>query len=195
MINSLTWVTDPHLEFLPAIKIVDFAKKIDAHKSDAVLITGDISDARGISEALGILAKNTDKKIYFVLGNHDRYAGSFQKVEETAKQASSVFPNLVRLTGKEIIPLNNRVALVGIDGWADASAGTGAKTKVRLNDDNNIFDLLFLADQNARFDFMLQLAQGYAATLRPTLASALEKYDEVIVATHVPPFIEATWHE
>ena len=41
-IQSLTWLSDIHLEFLRQRKIDDFAKQVQAHPGKAVLITGDM---------------------------------------------------------------------------------------------------------------------------------------------------------
>ena len=196
-IKSLTWVTDPHLEFLEDIKIVDFARKIQVHSGGAVLITGDISNAQRLAQCLGILAKQIQKPIYFVLGNHDRYHGSFSIVEEIVEEAQSLFPNLTRLRGNEIIPLSDQAALIGIDGWACGTGGIEWRTPVRLNDDLLIEELRRQPTHTARYALMVKLARGYAERLRPTLISALETeiYKELILATHVPPFEGATWHE
>jgi 3',5'-cyclic-AMP phosphodiesterase len=39
------------------------------------------------------------------------------------------------------------------------------------------------------------LSDEAARHLKGVLASAVEKYPHVIVATHVPPFREAAWHQ
>ncbi len=160
-----------------------------------MLITGDIANAQGLAQALGILAKNIHKPIHFTLGNHDRYGGSFESVELVIDQAKQLFANLIRLTGTEIIPLSKRTALVGVDGWACGTGGYGRHTAVRLNDDLEIDDLKILPTDEDRFAFMFAQAKAHAEVLRPTLRAALEQYDLVIVGTHVPPFVEACWHE
>ena len=191
----MIWISDPHLEFLEDSDIAAFCRTVDTRSGDSVLITGDISIAPQLARSLEILATSIRKTIYFVLGNHDRYGGSFQTVEELVAKSVRPFANLVRLTGKEIIRLSNQTALIGIDGWACATAGKGRETTIRLSDDTQIEDFRRLPNQDNRFALMLRLAQNYAALLRPTLSTALVEYEEVILATHVPPFVGATWHE
>ncbi len=194
-IKSIAWATDLHFEFCSALEIVYLAQRLQSHCAEAVLITGDIANARGLAQALGILAKNIHKPIYFCGGNHDRYGRDFKSVELIIKEASQLFPNLIRLTGTEIIPLSERTALVGVDGWACGSGGYGRRTTVRLNDDTEIDDLRILPTDEDRFAFMFAKAKAYAEALRPTLQAAIEQYETVVIGTHVPPFIEACWHE
>ena len=193
---SLTWLSDIHAEFISDLELVHFAKQVDQHAAEAVLITGDLSNAQRLAQALATLAKNIniEKRIYFVLGNHDFYTGSFEKVRKTISAAQALFPNLTYITGCEVIPLTEKTALVGTDGWADGTAGLSRKTRVRLNDDSEIHDFAILPTDDDRFDLMFKLASDYTENLRSTLHNALESYPHVIVATHAPPFIEATWH-
>lgn len=197
MSKSLTWLSDIHAEFISDLELVHFAKQVDQHGAEAVLITGDISNAQRLSQSIGILAKNinTKRRIYFVLGNHDFYTGSFEKVRKIIAAAQALFSNLTYITGREVIPLTEKTALVGIDGWADGTAGLGRKTRIRLNDDSEIHDFSSLPTDDDRFDLMFELAKDCAETLRPTLHDALERYPNVIIGTHVPPFIEAAWHQ
>lgn len=194
-IKSLAWATDLHFEFCSVLEIVYLAQHLESHRAEAVLITGDIANARGLAQALGILARTTHKPIYFTGGNHDRYGGDFKSVELIIKEASQLFPNLIRLTGAEIIPLSERTALIGVDGWACGTSGHGRHTTVRLNDDTQIGDLKILPADEDRFDFMFAKAKAYTEVLQPTLQAALEQFETVLVGTHVPPFAEACWHE
>ena len=83
---KLIWLSDIHLEF-PTDKVVrTFIARVAGEKPDAILITGDISNAVRIEYHLGLLA-TLPCPIYFVLGNHDFYEGSFASVEATVKEA------------------------------------------------------------------------------------------------------------
>jgi Calcineurin-like phosphoesterase len=134
------------------------------------------------------------KPIYFVLGNHDRYGSTFANTESVVKRLATQFSHMVRLNGCQVIRLNKSVALVGIDGWADGLGGEGAATKARINDFYQILD--FATDPEPQvFRAMKELAHKYAQALKPSLLKALKHYQTTIVATHVPPFEGAAWHE
>ena len=193
-IQSLTWLSDIHLEFLRQRKIDDFAQQVQAHPGKAVLITGDIATGDLLQSVLGTLARNIDRPIVYCLGNHDFYNSSFEKVEQAIAGAGQLFNNLIYLDGKSIIPLTEQTALIGINGWACGTGGIGRGTGIRLTDDTEILDFECLPTDDDRFNLMFQLAKGYAETLRPTLRDALARFQNVIIGIHVPPFLEAAWH-
>ena len=98
----------------------EFISFLNEYEADEVLISGDIST--GYQNSISILNKLTaqvNKKIYFIPGNHDLYAGkeSFWKAYHSLKNHPSCISN-------EIIPLNNEFVLVGDVGWYDYSLGT-----------------------------------------------------------------------
>jgi hypothetical protein len=86
------------------------------------------------------------------------------------------------------------VGLVGVDGWADARLGDYVRSPVVLNDYLLIAELAGLgrAERQGRLH---ALGDAEAARLAELLAAALARFRRVIVATHVPPFKEACWHE
>jgi predicted phosphodiesterase len=94
---KLIWLSDIHLEF-PTDKVVrTFIARVAGEKPEAILITGDISNAVRIEYHLGLLA-TLSCPIYFVLGNHDFYEGSFATVEATVEEACRKHPNLIHLS-------------------------------------------------------------------------------------------------
>ena len=194
-IGSLAWVTDPHFEFLEEYQAEAFCSELKASSAEGILITGDISNAIGIKQILTLLSQRVSKPIFFTLGNHDRYESSFARTEAIVDACVRKLPNLYRLNGREVIRLAPGHALVGVDGWADGRAGKSRNTPVRINDFYQIYDFQELRDDRARFELMLELARNYTEALRPTIAKAMSKFVHVHLATHVPPFAEATWHE
>jgi len=82
---------------------------------------------------------------------------------------------------------------VGHDGWGDARLGNAAGTPVLLNDFLVIAELAGAdrADLTAR---LRRLGDEAAAHMERVLPEALESYEHVVVATHVPPFRESCWH-
>jgi hypothetical protein len=94
---------------------------------------------------------------------------------------------MVRLNGSQVVHLNQSVALIGVDGWADGLGGEGPATKARINDFYQILD--FATDPEPQvFRAMKERARRYARALKPSLLKALNQYQTTIIATHVPPY-------
>jgi 3',5'-cyclic-AMP phosphodiesterase len=97
-------------------------------------------------------------------------------------------------TASQVIPLNKSVALVGVDGWADGLGGEGPATKARINDFYQILDFATEPEPQV-FRQMKERARKYSQALKPSLIKALKQYQTTIIATHVPPYERAAWHE
>jgi 3',5'-cyclic-AMP phosphodiesterase len=193
-IKHLTWITDPHLEFCSVHDRMALYESINKSSGQAVLITGDISAGRHRFGHYCELAREVKKPIYFVLGNHDRYGTTFADAEAVCACACKENANLLRLDGSQIIFLSELVGLIGVNGWADGLGGLGPETKARINDFSYIKDFAKLPE-NEVFLRMAELARGYADAVETSLRQGLEEFKTVIVATHVPPFEAAAWHE
>ena len=87
--RSIAWMTDIHLNFLQRPDILKFCRQVAQRNPDAVLLGGDIGDARTITNHLGIFQDILKCPIYFILGNHDFYHGSVVQVREQMKRLSS----------------------------------------------------------------------------------------------------------
>ena len=191
---KLIWLSDLHCEFIGAFQLRAFVGEIVAEKPDAVLITGDISNARLLEYYLGLLAELLQCPIYFVLGNHDFYLGGFALVDALVDNLCARHPNLVELGHNEIIPLGKDTALIGHRGWADGRAGQGSRSHVRLNDHQYITDLREPYAPRL-FAELNRLGDESADYLRTIAPKALERARNLIVATHVPPFVEAALYQ
>jgi Icc protein len=190
---KLLWLSDIHLEF-PTDKVVrTFIASVAKEKPDAVLITGDISNALSIDHHLALLA-TLACKVYFVLGNHDFYEGSFASVEATVKKMCSRYPNLIHLGAGEIVRLTDTTSLIGHRGWADGRAGLGSRSTARLND-HLLIQNLVRTDPAELFAILNALGEKSAEYIRMTAAKALLACQSLIVATHVPPFHEAALYQ
>jgi 3',5'-cyclic-AMP phosphodiesterase len=189
----LAWATDIHLEFLTPPALARFCVTLANSKADAFLLSGDISQARGLEKHLRILERSVERPIYFVLGNHDFYHGSIAGVRERMAEVTGRSPFLRWLPAAGSLGLTERAGLVGHDGWADGRLGDYASSRVLLNDYRLIEDLRGL-DRAARLAKLNQLGDDAAAFLRASLPPALERWPLVIVLIHVPPFAEAAWY-
>lgn len=196
-INTLAWLTDIHINFLKLEKRVEFYQTVKNTAADAILITGDIAEAHDICDLLCELLKHTGMPIYFILGNHDYYHGSVKKGRSEITALCQKNTHLIWLGGSEPIKLQNNTLLVGHDTWADARYGDFDHSPVNLNDSRYITDLYqaFLLNKSELKKQMQALADADADTLKATLAKAtFQKPSKIIIAVHVPPFIEVCMH-
>jgi Icc-related predicted phosphoesterase len=193
-VRHLAWATDLHLGFLAPNLLDGFLETLAHTAADAIAITGDISDGRYLEHHLSLIAEAVQKPLFVLLGNHDRYHASFAEAERSVKRVTSQYSHIHRLTGREIIKLSSKSALVGVDGWADGESGSGPASPIVLNDMNYIRDLATLR-RAAQWRKIAQLSRAFADRLRPTLEIAMESFRNVMLLTHVPPLREATWHE
>jgi 3',5'-cyclic-AMP phosphodiesterase len=193
-IESLTWLTDLHLEFCSHRTRNQLYQAINQAPGEIVVITGDLSAGPHRLAQYTELAEQIRKPVYFVLGNHDRYGTTFASADALVGRVTKLFSHMIRLDGSQVIPLNGSVALVGVDGWADGLGGEGPATKARINDFYQILD--FATEPEHRvFREMKERARKYTQALKPSLFKALKQFQTIIIATHVPPYEGAAWHE
>ena len=195
----LVWATDVHLEFATEDERKRFAGKIKAAKPDALMLTGDIANAKRIEFYLDELQKRIDAPIYFNLGNHDFYGGSIPKVREWAldvtKRSGS---RLFWIEAIDRMLLSKTHCLIGIDGWGDGILGKPDRSNVILNDWQAIDEfgeVSAIINYGKRTKLLKKLGKEAGEKLRPVLAQALADFEHVLLMTHVPPWKEATWHE
>ncbi len=191
--KRIAWVTDPHLDHLTPERVQQFFAELRAARPDALLLGGDIGQATNVEVFLRALADKSAFPIYFVLGNHDYYYGSFSDVEFRMRHLMHEVKNLFWLPEAGVVRLTPRTALVGSGGWADARHGEFMMSPVQLNDYAMIEDLAPL--NQAALAFRLnELGDRSARELRHVLPEALAHNEHVLVLMHVPPFKEACWH-
>lgn len=186
-------MTDLHLDFVDATERAALAAEIVAARADGVVITGDIATAADVLETIDDLAQAVHVPLWFVLGNHDFYGGSIADVRARATASTALGgPRWLEAAGA--VRLGPRTALVGVDGWGDARLGDFAGSRVVLNDFLRIDELTGVHRAVLR-ERLVSLGDAAAAVLRPALKAALAWADHVVVATHVPPFRDACWHQ
>lgn len=193
-VRRLAWATDVHLNFLSVEGLRIFCEALSAQEADLIVITGDLAEATSLESVLSFLASHVGVPIGFVLGNHDYYRSSIRRVRDVVRGICVHSPWLAYLPDAGVVALGPDVALVGVDGWADGRIGDYARSPVMLNDYLLIAELVGLT-KAARLEKLRRLGDEEAERLQGLLAKALGRYHRVIVATHVPPFKEASWHE
>lgn len=203
----LVWATDIHLNFLKR----PFAARVfgqclrEENQADAIVLSGDLSTAPLLEYHLTELEAGCQKPLYFVLGNHDYYSGSFAGGEKVASAHKGWLDDGCARQ------LTDMVALIGCEGWYDALFGNPYVPKFGMSDWREIQDIrnctlgipfynpaLKALDRKARTDvieFCRARSKAFAEQAKDTLLAALKDYERIVFATHVPPFAEATWHE
>ena len=196
MNGRLLWVTDPHLNFVGPDRARAFGlelRKLDVKAP--LVVTGDISEAPALVRDLTALAGGYGRPTFFVLGNHDYYRSSWRAVRRQMR-VTRLDPLLTYLDSTGPIPLGGDLALVGQTGWYDGLHGNTRTTPVMLTDFVRIAELSGCRSRGALLQTIQSRATFEADNIAAKLAHAVELgYERVIVATHVPPFPGATFHE
>jgi len=203
---KLAWATDVHLNFLRLPGAArSFAEYLASETScDALLLTGDITELPHLRYTLEELAAGLQRPLYFVLGNHDYYQGSFAEGREIASSFEGWLDK-----EQAVFELSPTIALVGSEGWYDAERGLPFAESFTMADWVTITDIkevsagiipryMKSASLEARkrvVKLSRERSRAAADAARSRLVAALEKYTTVIFATHFPPFQEACWHE
>jgi predicted MPP superfamily phosphohydrolase len=188
------WLTDLHLNFPCLEPSAKFLDRVAALETDGVLLGGDVSEWPDCPNYLRMMAERLAQPIYFVLGNHDYYFSSIATVRGYMERLCEETPRLVWLPRSAPIELAPGVGLIGHDGWADGRLGDYWRSLVMLNDYRLITELSAL-DKAARLEKLHQLGDETAAHIRRELPETLERFDQVVFLTHVPPFREACWYD
>ncbi len=205
---TIAWLTDIHLNFVEAADLREILSAMAQSRAEVFIITGDIAESPSLCHYLDILASSLSRPLYFVLGNHDYYAGSILEMRRQSLELASKSPYLCFLSASEVIHLTPRTCLVGHDGWADGRLGDYDHSEVILSDwllieefrrlqESDIgldIDLLSTVARRRRLELLQILAQEAAEHLDRVIPKALSAYDHIMVATHVPPFEQACWY-
>jgi Icc-related predicted phosphoesterase len=199
--QQLVHLTDIHLNFCHPIKISNFAGKILGEKPDAVVITGDISEAPSlVGHLLDLKSFLTGIPVYFICGNHDYYNGSINKVRDNL--ANLFGPGnqhgIYWLQADNVVSLSADSAIVGHDGWYDGGYpgyGDFFTSRLDMSDFYVINDLSIARMHSGRsgiYQKMQELSKQGADHVLTNLPKAFENHDKVFYATHVSPFAECS---
>jgi predicted phosphohydrolase len=191
---KLIWLTDIHFDFLSSRQRAAFLARLAEQAPQAVLLGGDLSTAPRLAGDLKSIGDALQVPIYFVLGNHDFYYGSIEKVRHQARRLSGQGKNLFWLEDTGCVPLTNEVALVGHGCWGDGRAGDYWRASLELTDFFVIEELKGL-DRSERLSLLNRLGEEAADHLGRFCREAARHYRRVIVLTHVTPFFETCLHE
>jgi hypothetical protein len=168
---------------------VEFLAQVAASPHDGLLVGGDIAEAPSFAAVLRELTLHTSQPIYFVLGNHDAYHGSLQATREAARELHESVENLHWLDAAGVFALDETTGLLGHSSWGDGRYGDARGSHALLNDWIVIEELAALGPDEL-LERLHELGDEAAQHLRTWLPEALDRFEHVVVLTHVPPFAE-----
>lgn len=201
----LAFLTDLHLNFLSEQGINHFClSQVLSESPDLLVITGDISEAPILKEHLRSLSKGLGDNlpIFFVCGNHDYYNGSIADLRQELtldhcypdyeKEPGNLYKGTWWLGGSGVVPLTEKAALVGHDGWYDGWYANFMQSRLDMND---YYIIKELKQHKINKGLLLQECRNQATIsanyVREQMESAFTQgFETVYVATHVPPFKE-----
>lgn len=171
-----------------------------------IILTGDISETPYLINDLYWLSEICHRNIYFVLGNHDYYFGSFELGVQCAEIAELVIKkkpdgnpkqnNLFYLPNKKPIDLGENTFLVGINGWYDLRNCSNQLNHFELYMDISDYyvneSLRKLVTNRESRENQIEEIQKIADNETSLLSSKLDDClklnpEKIIIATHVPP--------
>lgn len=171
---------DLHLDFYAN---TTYLRTIEQKKPDALFIAGDIGTYKTLQQNLTELSSICP--VFFVLGNHDFYGGSFEMMPLKIAEIHQSCKSATHLTTKPrtISLRQNAVLFIGVDSWADHS--TDLYCPVELTDFYAINEFIGL-NYNSRVSLMRKRSCIGVEQFFGNLPDKLPK--TVIIITHVPPF-------
>ena len=200
---KIAWATDCHLNFLASEDaLIKFCKSLTAGNPSGIVITGDISVADQLVYHLSVIEKIVERPVYFVAGNHDFYGTSIEAQRRVLKDTCNMSQYLRYLSLSSYVTLTPKTAIVGHDGWYDAHFGAVAESRVIMNDWTAIGEYAtknvcrgMTVDVARIVQISRDLAQEAVKHVAEGIKAATRYHKTIIIATHVPPFNEAHFHE
>lgn len=187
----LDWISDAHLDHADAGAREAFLERVREGGGSAVVVTGDTATAATLASELQAIAEvRAGAPLYHVLGNHDHYGGSIAAVRDAVIALEERVPRIRWLPPAGVALLDAETALIGVDGWADGGFGDPLGTPLRLNDDRLIAEIAAQRSPAAQLAVKRALANADADRLAVLLERAAAQASRIVVATHVPPFVE-----
>lgn len=194
--TTVAWATDLHLDWADAAGRQDFLAAVLATVADVVVLSGDIAEGANTALYLEEMAREFQRPVYFVLGNHDFYGSSVDRTRRRMARLAAESKFLHYLPTCGVVELTPTTAMIGHDGWGDARLGDYENSKVFLTDFVAIEDLAEVyRNRPALRQRLNELGDAAAQYVGSRLTEALQRYSRVVLVTHVPPFREAAWYD
>lgn len=192
MAMTIALISDPHFDHIRDRAIRgDFNRAIRAAKVDLVVITGDIAEAPTVAKYVRGLDRDTGVPVVFVYGNHDFYGSSIAEVHRESARVGGWLGDPKATPTR----LTETTGLIGVDGWYDFRAGRCERTRIAMNDWWRIQDFALLSAGGIVAASRLLAEQSAELATKKLKAAVQAGYTRILLATHVPPFLECATHE
>jgi len=171
-----------------------FLSELEPAIQTGLVLSGDIADGQSLLRVLQRFDERLTKPVWFVLGNHDYYGTSIAVMREQVRAFSRSSRHTKWLPDVGCVSLSEFTGLVGHGGWGDGGYGDFIASTITLNDYRFIEELILPSKVQLK-QRLGELGREAADYLEVTLTEAFRRHDEVILLTHVPPYVESCWHE
>lgn len=182
----MLWLTDIHAEIRDLTKIDALVTKIKKNPHPYICISGDIGENKLSYQILNLLSKQTDKIIFFVLGNHDYYGFSISEFQKMTDSIYRSHPKIHYLSALQPIEIKKNIGIIGIDNFYDFTGIEDIDPKSITSKDffkiSDFSDLQFSEIRN----FLTCYSSICADFLEKKLNAGFAKFDKLILVCHVP---------
>lgn len=210
---KIAWATDIHLDHLapPLLPgqtrrsarelFIEELAGLPSKGYDRLIITGDISNADAILRELYWLRNHTPGlEIAFVLGNHDFYGAHRNAVfNEVRDEVNGVIASTTRLTylhSVDGVELAEGLWLTGVDGWFDGRGGEVRVSSWAVLQGRERQHALRSVSSSENVARLAPIADADTDLLEGKLRRLIKRgAKHLLIATHVPPFHEASRHK
>jgi predicted phosphohydrolase len=194
---KLAWATDIHFDHLDDDGKISALEALSTSGADDIVICGDIGTANNLIWSLSKIDEHIPfgASVYFVLGNHDFYNSSVKKVRHLVSEFCRSHVRMEYLHfSHHPVRIGKNTCIIGCDGWGDSLNGDFEDTRVRMSDFAYIEDLCWLTHEELRKK-LIAFGEESANKIRRLLMMAVRRFPNIIMATHIPPFVESSWYE
>jgi predicted phosphohydrolase len=162
-----------------------FFTELENNQAEFLIICGNFSYSQNTKRIIDLISKKI-KQTYFVMGNSDYWGSSFEEHQKNVIEYTQTKKNITYLQNSEAIEINENTCIVGVDGWADLHQGKMVSSFSILNEWQNIGDF----SNNKFFSVARDKSFQDSSILQNKLKNIDEKYTNIIVVTHYPPWSE-----
>lgn len=189
---DLFHASDVHLDHLSDDGLKRYLRMVASVTSanSIVLVTGDITTSKHLRRHVQDLKNACGGRMLYVLGNHDRWDASFADAPTVlaADASPDGFCVFMDLVGS--VEIDEQTCVVGESGWYDGRNGEQGNPRFIMRDWHVIDE--YRGREPRTFSSIV--ADTRANVLEQKLRAACQRYERIVVLTHVPPYVESCLH-
>jgi predicted phosphohydrolase len=186
--------SDLHLDHLSHEERKEFLGRVRKqcdNPNAVLLLTGDISSQKYLWEHIDELVQVSCGRVFYVLGNHDFWGGSFAQANTALQSHNHINSRAVFMDLVDRVQLEDDLCVIGDSGWYDGRNGLQGNPRFIMND---WFYITNYRDNHGLTErqFSARIADARAYLLDKKLRAACDAGNKrIIILTHVPPWVEA----